>query len=573
MFKSLLDKLSISSKEAVVDGNSHSFDDFKTYLHLNRYVEKKFEEIISAAIKSNLPQLILLSGNVGDGKSHILSRMFKKYPEDMQKVEVRNDATESRDVNKDWIMELRDFLSPFTSENLKNPDNSAKRIVAINLGVLSSFLNVAKEDFPELSKFVIETGIIDRVSSGNKFEDKSNFQFINFADYNLFTLLSDKANSALIYDLLNKVTNPVDDNPFYTAFNQYYNSHPNSDACPMRYNYLQLSKANVQEGLANLVIHAIIKFKLILSVRDLLDFLYNLIVPAEFAPLTGAEVKELFVSGKHPKMIPNVLYNVLFDNTGKSELFDSLGLLDPVRYRSFALDDLIFKVSSTDNPDRLFAAYGLDFNFSWLTYQNIATDKPLVVKTFIRSLFLNKTDFFEHELNYYHQFTKYLFAYYTCDKKALLPLYKDLIKAIYYWNGNSKLDKEVNIPIGKKQLEYNITQSITLKADVLTQGESIGVKEVNEFDTSFPIGINVNTDKLSFKLDIDLFVLLQNVIKGYSPNRLDRESHVNFQQSIDQMTVLAGQDQPINFERLGGSTREKFQLSYDPSFGYEFSKL
>jgi DNA phosphorothioation-dependent restriction protein DptF len=62
MFKSLLDKLSISSKEAVVDGNSYSFDDFKTYLHLDRYVEKKFEEIISAAMKSELPQLILLSG-------------------------------------------------------------------------------------------------------------------------------------------------------------------------------------------------------------------------------------------------------------------------------------------------------------------------------------------------------------------------------------------------------------------------------------------------------------------------------------------------------------------------------
>jgi DNA phosphorothioation-dependent restriction protein DptF len=105
----------------------------------------------------------------------------------------------------------------------------------------------------------------------------------------------------LIYDLLKKVTNPDVDNPFYTAFKQYYNSHPNSEACPMRFNFLQLSKANVQEGLADLVIHAIIKFKLILSVRDLLDFLYNLIVPAEFAPLTGTEIKELFVSGKKPE--------------------------------------------------------------------------------------------------------------------------------------------------------------------------------------------------------------------------------------------------------------------------------
>jgi DNA phosphorothioation-dependent restriction protein DptF len=573
MFKPLLDKLSISSKEAVVDGNSNSFDAFKTYLHLDRFVEQKFEEIVQSVINSDKPQLILLSGNVGDGKSHILSRMFLKYPEEMQNVEVRNDATESRDVNKDWVMELKDFLAPFASSNINTPGNNAKSIVAINLGVLSSFLNVACEDFPELKEFVTCNGIIDRVSLGNKFDPLSNFQFINFADYNLFTLLKHKASSALIFDLLRKITNPVEENPFFVEFNKFYQSHPNSEACPMRFNYLQLCKPNVQEGLASLVIHAIIKFKLILSVRDLFDFVYNLIVPPAFVNLTEKEIKELFINGKNPEMMPNILYNVLFDNTGRSELFDSLTLLDPIRYRSATLDGLIFKISSTENPSKMFLESGLDYNYIWLTGNQSIEGKSLVVKTFIRSLFLNKNEFFKHELNYYHQFTQYLFAYYTGDRKALLPLYKDLIKAIYYWNGNSKLDKEVNIPIGKKQLEYNITQAIALKAEVLTRGEIIAVDEIYEFDTSFPIGITVNNDEISFKLDIDLYVLLQNVIKGYSPNRLDRESHVNFQQAIDQMTVLAGQHQPINFEKIGGSTREKFQLSYDPSFGYEFSKL
>jgi len=573
MFKPLLDKLSISSKEAVVDGNSNSFDAFKNYLHLDRYVEQKFEEMVLAVIKSDKPQLILLSGNVGDGKSHILSRMFLKYPEEMLKVEVRNDATESRDVNKDWIMELNDFFGPYSTSNIDQAGNLSKRIVAINLGVLSSFLNVSSEDFPELKEFVINNGIIDRVTLGNKFDPESNFQFINFADYNLFTLLEHKASSALLFDLLKKITNPVDSNPFYIGFNKFYQSHPNSEACPMRFNYLQLSKPNVQEGLASLIIHAIIKFKLILSVRDLFDFVYNLLVPAEFANLTEQEIKNLFINGRNPEMMPNIVYNILFDNIGRSELFDSLTPLDPIRYRSSTLDDLIFKISSTENPATLFKNNELDFNFNWLSVNSTVAAKTIIVKTFIRSLFLNNNEFFKQELNYYHQFTQYLFAYYKNDGRALLPLYKELIKAIYYWNGNSKLDKEVNIPIGKKQLEYNITQAIALKADVLTQSGIAEIDEIYEFDTSFPIGITVNNDKLSFKLDIDLFVLLQKVVKGYSPNRLDRESHVNFQQTIDQMTVLAGQLQSINFEKIGGSTRQKFQLSYDPSFGYEFSKL
>ena len=51
MFKQYLDKLSISSKEAVVDGNSNTFDAFKSYLHVDRYVEQKFEEIVLSVIK------------------------------------------------------------------------------------------------------------------------------------------------------------------------------------------------------------------------------------------------------------------------------------------------------------------------------------------------------------------------------------------------------------------------------------------------------------------------------------------------------------------------------------------
>src|ERR1700679_289580 len=103
MFKSLLDKLSISSKEAVIDGNADTFNEFKNYLHIDRFVELKFEEILLASLDSEKPQLILLSGNVGDGKSHILARMYRKYPDEMSGVEVRNDATESRDIHKDWV--------------------------------------------------------------------------------------------------------------------------------------------------------------------------------------------------------------------------------------------------------------------------------------------------------------------------------------------------------------------------------------------------------------------------------------------------------------------------------------
>lgn len=573
MFKSLLDKLSISAKEAVIDGNADTFDDFKDYLHIDRFVERKFEEILLAALNSEKPQLLLLSGNVGDGKSHILARMYRKYPVQMSGVEVRNDATESRDVHKDWVAELTDFLEPFRSDRLRDTGNQAKRIVAINLGVLSSFLNMRGSEFAELNEFVTRKGIIDRIAGGNHFDPSEFFQFLNFADYNLFTIRQDAASSALIRDVLEKVTADTPDNPFRSAFNHFYTDHPNTYACPIRFNYLQLAKPEVQKGLATLIIYAIVKFKLIISIRDLLDFIYNLLVPSELASLSGPHIKQLYASGKHPEVMPNVLYNILFDNQGRSELFDSVQLLDPVRYRSAALDDLIFRISSTDDPDQLFTDHELEV----IPYAHhaplLAERKALLVKTFIRSLYLNNTGFFEGELKYFHQFSHYLYCYYSGDLSGLKPLYRDMIKAIYYWNGNSKLEKEVNVPVGRRQLDYNVTQTIVLNPDIRVRSGDAAAAEINEFDLSFPVGIKAGAHGIVFKLDIVLFVLLQNVIRGYSPNRQDREDHINFQQAIDQITTAAGQEQSINFEKIGGSMSEKFQLSYVPGFGYEFKKI
>lgn len=573
MLKSLLDKLSISAKEAVIDGNADTFDNFKDYLHIDRFVERKFEEILLAALNCNKPQLILLSGNVGDGKSHILARMYRKYPEQMSGVEVRNDATESRDVHKDWVAELTDFLEPFRSEHLLDGGNTAKRIVAINLGVLSSFLHKSNQEFAELNDFVERKGIIDRIAGGNDFDPSEYFQFLNFADYNLFTIRPDAASSALIRDVLQKVTADSPDNPFRAAFNDFYTDHPNTYACPIRFNYQQLAKPSVQKGLATLIIYAIVKFKLIISIRDLLDFIYNLLVPSELASLSGPQIKQLYSSGKHPEVMPNVLYNILFDNQGRSELFDAVQLLDPVRYRSATLDDLIFRISSTDEPDKLFTEHHLEVIPYAGQAQLLPERKALLVKTFIRSLYLNDSAFFEGELKYFYQFSHYLYCYYAGDQIGLKPLYRDMIKAIYYWNGNSKLEKEVNVPVGRRQLDYNVTQTIVLNPDIRVRPGGAAATEINEFDLSFPVGIKAGTHGIVFKLDIVLFVLLQNVIRGYSPNRQDREDHINFQQAIDQITTAAGQEQAINFEKIGGSMSEKFQLSYVPGFGYEFKKL
>ncbi|MCX2478372.1 DNA phosphorothioation-dependent restriction protein DptF [Pedobacter sp. MC2016-15] len=566
MFKHYLDKLSIASKEAVVDGNRNSFDDFKEYLHIDRFVQSKLEDIVLSSLQDQNSKLILISGNVGDGKSHMMSRLHMKYPNEMEKIQVRNDATESTRTDRSWIDELNDFLSPFTDASLSAPAEKTTRIVAINLGILSSFLENT-EDFILLDSFVKRKGIIDSLSFNNDYLPDSPFQFINLADYSLFTLKEDNSSSKMISELLHKITYQDESNPFYKGYLSYYNSHPNLNGCAMRQNYLEISKQEVQKGLIDLIMYAIISLKLIISVRDLLNFIYDIIVPYDLQNVSGDKIKE---TKTQTLLKPqDFIYNKLFDSEGRSELLTSLASLDPNKFRSKYLDNLIFKLSSSEHPLDIFNHYGLTCKESWLQPRK----NEILIKTFIRSLYLNQIENFDVELSNFQQFSRYLFRYYSNDKIGLRPLYKEIIKAIYSWNGNSKRPEEINVAIGQHQLKYNITQKITLDPAIKAVSNSTELDEIHEFGNVIEIGMSAVGHQVTFSLDINLYILLKKVIDGYSPNKLDRENHTDFHKAVEAITRLSSQGKAINFERLDGASKKQFQLIYNSEFGYEFAKI
>lgn len=566
MFKETLDKLSISSKEAVVDGNKDNFNEFKEYLHVERFVESKLEKILFSSLESKKSQLILISGNVGDGKSHMMSRLQKKFPEEMSKIKVRNDATESNWTSKTWFEELEEFLEPFSDDAISIGGEKATCIVAINLGVLSAFLD-RTESFSLLGDFVKENGIIDNLSFSNTYIADSPFQFINLADYNLFTLKEDHASSQLISEILKKITASKEDNPFFAAYKTFYSDHPNQGSCAMRQNFLELSKPKVQQGLIDLIMYAIVSFKLIISVRDLLNFIYDIIVPYEIQNLTGVTIKSM---KNNSSILPkDFLYNKLFESRDRSELLESLTKLDPNKFRSKYLDEHIFKLSSSEKPLEIFDEQNLTWDISWISPRK----NEILIKTFIRSLYLNNIDVFDDQLSNHRNFTRYLYRYYKNDRIGLRPLYKDLIKAIYAWNGNSKRPEEINVEIGQHQLKYNITQKINLEPSIQAIENPTELNEVHEFGNIIHIGIKAAGHEVRFVLDISLYILLKQVIDGYSPNKLDRENHTDFQKAVETITGLSSKGKSINFERIDGGNKKEFQLTYDSEFGYEFIKI
>ena len=190
-----LSKLKESSKEAVEGLNT--FSKFKTYMHVNRDVQDELQQIILAADKEESAQLILVCGSVGDGKSHIISYLKNKHSDVMSNFTLHNDATESLEPNKTSMDTLNDVLDNFSDEKIGT--STEKLILAINLGTLNNFIDSEYgKRFTVLQRYVEGKKILEKSIVENKFDSSSNIQFINFSDYNLYTLKYVKVQSKYI---------------------------------------------------------------------------------------------------------------------------------------------------------------------------------------------------------------------------------------------------------------------------------------------------------------------------------------------------------------------------------------
>lgn len=571
MFKETLDKLSINSKEAVIDGTFNNLDAFKDYLHIDRKVEKVLENIVLNSIESKSSKLILISGNVGDGKSHMLAKLYQKLPEQMNQVEVRNDATESNFLSKSWIEELSDFLAPFSDSEIEKNSNKHVKIVAINLGVLSRFIQEKGDDFELLKSFVIDKGIIEHLNYNNMYNDKSYFQFVNLADFKLFELTENTIHSSIIRGILDKITAHSDKNPIYNAFNQYYLNHPYQDNCILRNNFLQLSKGEIKDSLTSIIVYILIKEKLILSIRDLLNFVYDLLVPFAYQALSSDQIKTRKDYLDQNFIIENNLAYKLFESSKRSALLTCISKVDPLTIREEFIDRIIFKLNSTQNPETVFEEHGIEMPKGLHSVIDETYLRNKVIKTFVRALFLQKSSVFNNSLHNFQTFCQYLFHYYTGNKIGLQSLYIEVNEAIKRWNGSAKVNDEVNIPIGTHQIEYNVTQKISFRPIIKVIDNKQDI--LNELDYTIPITLEAKDKEYTFVLDLALYTLLIKVRNGYSPNKKDKEDHIDFQNFVNLLiNASLSNNDGLNFERINGNQIDRYELSIDMFGNYTFKK-
>ena len=493
-----LSKLNISSGESVE--NEDNLNDFKNYLHVDRSIQYEFINELERVVNDKSSHLIMLCGSVGDGKSHLLAYLKTKRPDLYIKFKIHSDATESHFTNKTSEDTLANVLSSFDDDNIDT--SFEKLILAINLGVLNNFLesDYCKERYSKLKKIVDEANIFDsNIISENIIQDK--VSFITFSDYNLFELNDDcdsnYVSSEYISALFDKITNnDYYNNPFYRAYSMDKESNYNH---PIMYNFEILSDSEVKRVLIEYIIKIFVEYKKIISTRDLLNLIYELIVPPEFIEYS------------------------------KNDNFEKL-------------DKFIIEFNISDNLSNLINKYFDNLRLKFLDsyfdeyadlYDCSVSEKQSLIIILIRfALFYGKSNFKNNFVDKnYLNYLKYLYAYNIQNNGQYQDLFLEVKKAIFNLKGVVKKDY-----ICIDELE-NFKISKELKLKFAPDTFDIHSKDClkNRFKTSIKVlfFVNKSEDKIPLDVDYPLYSSICKLNKGYKPNKSEKENLILFEEFIN----------------------------------------
>ncbi|MGM1050410.1 MAG: DNA phosphorothioation-dependent restriction protein DptF [Bacillota bacterium] len=594
-FIDVLKRCKQSSKEAVE--NLERFSSFKKYMHIQRPVEVELEKHINDANTSRGAQLILVCGGVGDGKSHILSYLKDKYSflTDLNIFYLHNDATESFSPRRTSIETLANVLKPFSDEGLKT-EGTQNIILAINLGALNNFIDSEEgKAFSRLREYVQKKRILEAVIEEEATADDDIFKYVNFSDYHLYQLTEEGPKSNYIKGIFEKITQKTDENPFYQAYQRDYEDDKEIAAQnPIIQNYELFQYEDVQDKIIDLLIQAMIKEKLIISTRGLLDFVYNILVPASMENMNYLQVKEYVHHQDFKDYTFSLLPFQLFGKVDASAIHYSIHQINPTRIRTEELDQHLIEFKSRKDGAYLFSKY---IDISRLPYfarsflQNSPWRSPegkeqqsykkALIKLFVYLYYLiPKVEHNSFTDQTYEQFMKYLFHWNKREWSRLAKLYRDDVReAVYKWNGEGSGDL-IYVQIGQPQTQYYALQKLEIEPYVV-RTNPIPDEELFKFLTMMKLQFKTKNSSYSeansiaaIDIDFTLYSLLVRINNGYRPNKKDKFQFIKFVEFIETLSDFGNQNEEIVFESKQFGKATRYRLKYDETFDqYSFMEM
>lgn len=538
-----LNRLRKSSRDSI-DGIG-DFGDFKKYMHISRNVEEELIEILHKIEVSGRKSLVLLCGSAGDGKSHLLSYL-KNDLKLLDNYVVYNDATERSAPSKTAIETLSEALQGFSDKNLDQPGKNF--ILAINLGVLSNFVeSTYGEAFKQLREYVINSNILTNQLDEKGYEKNSAFQHVSFSDYHMYNLTMHGINPEYVERILEKIFHMGLENPFYDAYNKCKEC-PLSKKCPVKHNYEFFTNEKNRKYVANTLVEVIIKDKEILTTREILNYIYDIVVAQNFNHKKIAQSLTNEVSFLK-EYISDITPSLMYEYTDKSVLLNQLQKYDPLLVRSEQADEnAISYYVSSDVSEEVISAIGKETYSKVLcqasAIEKINSDKVLKAQLFniLERLKKIKCDIIQDKA--YMSFLNALYYFNTGTTKKYGEIYEVVEDAIIQWCGNEEQD---NICFDDSHEGIALYEHIEFEPYLDISGNVKKNDELQRFVTFITVKYeNKKTGEIiSLDIDYSLYELIYKLAAGYIQTAEDRNNHADFISFIQKMLRTGSADKEI----------------------------
>ena len=427
-------------------------------------------------------------------------------------------------------------------------------LVAINMGKLSAFIDdvEVKEEF----KGIVECAktLFDEDNLHHK--ESERVKIVSFANHQIFELYPEQkdedypVDSLFIRTVLKKITHKGDDNVFFNAFKKSTPTGNDFDPCYVNYQFLCIPE--IQDAIVKIIIEATVRFKLILTPRELFDFIYRIVMPKNY--VTFNQSKDFFKS-----LLPNIMFS-----GGENKILKCLSMLDPLKHGSIEHNDYLSKLfTSISLPDEdCFnnLKYKLDARFFKLVEEYFNNNRNNV-EDLSKLLFRIKHLMDYHsESEEYRSFLKILCGYYINDEDRLYPLYETIQCCVPHFYG-SYTDKPNIVPLDIQGREYKLFVCCDNLKPIPQDSVPFDSDNRNKFVVEIDTLWKINTP-IPLKVEFQLYESLCRIKRGKLAQKIDRNHNLSFSEFISNLVK-----QTDFKDRVVILTSDKRQLTLSRTFG------
>lgn len=534
MRNSLLNQLKAlchGSQEAVQSGTH--FSELDKYLHVNRPIDNEVCDHMDDILRKG-GGILLLVGSAGDGKSHMIS--YLKSIEKYKDFVFYNDATEGCSPQISAVDTLKFALRDYRNATLN--ETTSKTVLAVNIGKLQDLVedDEFREGFAEL--YIIA----DAIANNDAFYSHPSIKVVSFAHRQAFELILDEdldypVKSDFMAEILSRITQPLLSNPFYKAYLETKATSGTHDVHEViAMNYRLLMHENIRKAIVNLIIESIVRFKLVLTPREFLDFIYCILVPPRWSKY-----------GRRSDFFTSQLPSLLFDPHG-GKIQQAISKLDPLKYSSLLHDNELSKFYASFEFDRncinseLLDHDIVDYYTSTLSQlynassgQSEKNNKGNIAVLIFK---LNRLLEYQSYSEAYKKFLKDITGYYA-SQAAVLREINEMVKMSVPRLYGSYIDEPDFVPLNLQGSNYKIFTSLQIPDADIKPREPFNVDYPFIFDMYFNTEWDFDTEQIPLKIDFQLYEHMYELRRGKLSSHFDGEKNLQFSNFVRKLSKFS----------------------------------